>query len=335
METPCRSSITVSVADRSNSRPAGIITDHESKMHHPLPLPIHLIVLFAAALATLARADEPATAPPASPTPDKWQYTLFNPAPDNQLRDMDTDRPNITNTPHTIDAGHWQVETGIVDYAYYRDHSSDNNVRSDDFAFGQFNLRVGVLNNLELNAVIDSYETARVRNVSSRAAFRASGFGDTIVGGKLDLWGGEGSDAAEYTALAIQPQFKFPTARNDIGNSRFEFSVAVPFLVNLPAGFHLGLQPGVTRERNSSNTGYVIGFPVSVSFDRVIFGNLDVYLEYACHVTTERHVTTSQTLDMGGTHPLTRNIVLDAGVNVGLNRASNNIEVLTGISIRR
>lgn len=304
-------------------------------MNCPSPLRIYLIVLFSAALTPLARADDSTTAPPASPTPDKSQYTLFNPTPDNQLRDMDTDRPNVTNTPHTIDAGHWQIETGIMDYAYYRDNSSGNNVRSDDFAFGQFNLRMGVLDDFELNAVLDTYETDGVHDISSHSTVRASGFGDTVVGGKLNLWGSEGSDAPGCTALAIQPQFKFPTARNDIGNGRFEFSVGAPFLANLPAGFHLGLQPGVTQERNSSNSGYVTGFPGSVSLDRLVFGNLDVYLEYACDVTTEKHAIAPQTVDMGGTYPLTKNIVLDAGVNVGLSRASNNIEVLTGISIRR
>ena len=247
---------------------------------------------------------------------------------------MDTDRPNVTNTPHTIDAGHWQIETGVMDNSYYRDDSSGHNVRSDTFAFGQFNFRLGVLNDLELNAVVHAYEADREHNISSQATFRASGFGDTILGGKLNLWGNEGGDNVGYTALAIQPQFKFPTARNDIGNGRFEFFVAAPFLANLPAGFHVGLQPGVSQERNSGNTGYVTGFPGSVSLDRVVFGNLDVYLEYAYALTTEKHVTAPQTIDIGGTYPLTKNIVLDAGVNVGLNRASNNVEVLTGISIR-
>ena len=303
-------------------------------MNCPLPLPIFLIVLLSAVLAPLAWADEPATAQPPSPKLDEWQFMLFNPTPDNQLRDMDTDRPNVTNTPHTIDAGHWQIETGIMDYIYYRDDSAGNNVRSDDFAFGQFNFRLGVLGNLELNAVLDVYETDRSQNISSHATFRARGIGDTIVGGKLNFWGNEGSAAVGCTALAIQPQFKFPTARNDIGNGRFEFSVTAPFLANLPAGFHLGLQPGVSQERNSSNIGNVTGIPGSVSLDRAVFGNLDVYLEYACHLTTEKHVTAPQTVDIGGTYPLTKNIVLDAGVNVGLNRASNNIEVLTGISVR-
>ncbi len=281
---------------------------------------------------SLAWADEPATAEPTSSVPDKSRYTLFDSTPETQLRDMDTDRPNVTNTPHTIDAGHWQIETGIMDYSYYHSSSSGENERSDDFALGQFNLRLGVSSNLEFNVVVDAYKTDR--EISDHTTIRAHGLGDTIVGGKLNLWGNEGGNEVGYTAMAIQPQFKFPTARNDIGNGRFEFSVAVPFLANLPAGFHLGLQPGGSYERNSSNTGYVTGFPASVSVDRVILGNLDVYLEYASDLSTEKHVTAPQTIDLGGTYPLTKNLVLDAGVNVGLNRASNNVEVLIGISIR-
>jgi hypothetical protein len=303
-------------------------------MHWSLPLPIRSILLLSIVLAPVARADESETAPPASPTPDKSGYTLFNPTPDSQLRDMDTDRPNVTNTPHTIDAGHLQIEIGAVDYAFYGGYFPGDTVRSNDLGFGQFNFRLGVLDDLELNAVVDAYETDRDKDISRHTALRASGFGDTTVGGKLNLWGNEGGDDTGCTALAIQPQFKLPTAPADIGNGRFEFEVAAPFLANLPAGLHLGLQPGVSHERNSSNTGYVTGFPGSISVDRVFFANLDVYLEYACHPTTESHVTVPQTADVGGTYALTKNIVLDAGVNFGLNRASDNIEVLTGISIR-
>ena len=247
---------------------------------------------------------------------------------------MDTDRPNVTNTPHTIDAGHLQIETGIVDYAYFRDHSPGDNVREDDLDLGQFNFRLGVLNNLEINAVVDTYDLVQLHDYDAGKSLHAGSFGDTVLGGKLNLWGDESGDNVWETAMAIQPQFKIPTARNDVGNGRFEFEVAAPFLMNLPAGFHLGLQPGVSYERNSENTGYVTGFPTSISLDRVVIGNLDVYLEYACDPTTEKHVETEQTIDVGGTYPLTDNIVLDTGVNFGLNRASNNVEVLAGISFR-
>jgi hypothetical protein len=119
-----------------------------------------------------------------------------------------------------------------------------------------------------------------------------------------------------------------------LGNGHFECAVEFPFLINRPAGFHLGFQPGVSLERNTGNDGNVAAMQNSISIDRVVWNNLDVYLEYASDVTTEKHVEAMQTIDVGGTYPLTDNIVLDTGVAFGLNNATNDIEVLAGISVR-
>jgi hypothetical protein len=293
------------------------------------------MVLLPAALSALALGDEPPGLPQVPTAGGESPYSLFAPTPISQLRDMDTDRPNITNTPHTVDAGHCQIETGVIDYTYYRERSPGTDIQSDELSIGQFNLRVGILPNLELNVEVDTYETNRAEDYSIRTASRASGPGDTVLGGKLNLWGNKEDDSAGYTALAIQPQFKFPTGRNGLGNGRFEFSVAVPFLTNLPSDFHLGLQIEASMERNSNNTGYVAGIPSSISLDRVVLGSLDVYVEYANELTSEKHVTAPQTLDLGGTYPLGKNIILDAGINIGLNRSTPNIEALAGISFRR
>jgi hypothetical protein len=307
----------------------------------PAALALFAAVFVARESASCAGGDSTTTQPsgvaiptPASQPPEKSQFTLFNPTPADQLRGMDTDRPNITNTPHTIDAGHLQIETGVIDYAYFRDHSAGNKLREDDLDFGQFNFRLGVTNNLEINAVIDAFDHVQIHDYAAGVASHADSFGDLVVGAKLNLWGDDGADDVWASALALQPQFKLPTARDDVGNGRFEFAVAAPFLMNLPAGFHLGLQTGVAYQRNAGNTGYLAGFPTSVSVDRVVIGNLDLYLEYACDPTTEPHLETQQTIDVGGTYPLNDNIVLDAGVNFGLNRATNDVEALAGISAR-
>jgi hypothetical protein len=293
------------------------------------------IVAMMYTLTPLAHADEPpATTAASDAVPDKWQFTLLNPTPTANLRGMDTDRPNVTNTPHTIDAGHLQIETGLIDYTYDRTHSADITYRTDDFAFAASNFRLGVLNNLEINAVIVPYALDQTHDLSDKTSEYASGFGDTIVGAKLNLWGNEGGDATWLTGLALQPQFKFGTASNGLGNGRFEFSVPAPFLMNLPAGFHLSFQHGVSLQRNSANDGNVAGMQDSISIDRVLVGNLDLYLEYAAAVTTEKHTQAVQTLDVGGTYPFNDNITLDAGVALGLNNASPDLEVLAGISVR-
>ena len=52
----------------------------------------------------------------AIPFPDKTQYHLFNPTPNNLLRDLSPDRPDATESPITVDAGRYQVETSLFDY---------------------------------------------------------------------------------------------------------------------------------------------------------------------------------------------------------------------------
>ena len=207
-------------------------------------------------------------------------------------------------------------------------------VRSDDLAFGQFNLRLGILNNLEINAAIDAYDLNQTRDYTAGATVRAGGSSDVVIGGKLNFWGNDGGNDIWASALAIQPQFKIPTAGIGVGNGQFEFSVAVPFLMNLPAGFHLGLQSQISEDRNSTNTGYTTGLQNSIAVDRLVAGNLDAYVEYAAAITAEKHTKAVQILAVGGSYPLADNILLDVCVNFGLNNASTDIEVLMGISVR-
>jgi hypothetical protein len=303
----------------------------------------HSAIWTAAALAAVlvlwsvpALADEPASTTTAATTQlaDKWQFTLFNPVPVDDLRDMDTDRPDKTNTPHTVDAGHLQIETGAFDYDYYRDRYQGADARIETLGVGQIDFRLGVLNDLELNAVVNAYDFLRNTDSTDNQSARQNGIGDTLIGGKLNLWGNDSGDATWATALAIQPQFKIPTARENLGNVHAELFVGVPFLINLPAEFHLGLQPTICWERNTNDTADVAGWQNSASIDRVCFGNFDIYLEYWSQVTTQRHQESQQTLDVGFTYPLTDNVIFDTGANFGLNRASDTLECLAGVSVR-
>src|SRR5207302_7448239 len=119
-----------------------------------------------------------------------------------------------------------------------------------------------------------------------------------------------------------------------LGNKHTEFFLGMPFVVNLPAEFHLGLQTVASWERNLGNTGEVLGWQNSASLDRVFFGTVDVYVEYWTHLSTERHQQPQQTIDVGVIYPLTDNITLDLGTVIGVNRASNTIEALGGMSVR-
>jgi hypothetical protein len=50
--------------------------------------------------------------------PDKNQYWLLNPVPPDQMRSFSTDRPTKSNVPYTVDAGHFQYETDLVNFTH-------------------------------------------------------------------------------------------------------------------------------------------------------------------------------------------------------------------------
>jgi hypothetical protein len=279
--------------------------------------------------ATLQPANSAGPAPTSQP-PDKWQYTLVNPVPADEMRDMATDRPNITNSPQTIDAGHVQIETGIADYTYFQGSA----MAATQWGGGDFNFRLGVLNNLEISADVVAFEEDIVRFHPADRTVRGESIGDTYLGGKLNLWGNDASDQVWGTALAIQPHFKIPTASTSVGNGDFEFDVLIPFSINLPDQFTLSIQPGFEYLRNADNTGYAPFYEQAFCIDRVFWNHLDLYVEYVFAVADGAHSGPTQLIDFGGIYQLRKNIALDTGIELGLNRASPTLAATVGVSVR-
>ncbi len=50
-----------------------------------------------------------AAQPTGDNAPDKSGYDLFHPTPRDLMREMSTDRPDQTESPYTVYAGHFQV----------------------------------------------------------------------------------------------------------------------------------------------------------------------------------------------------------------------------------
>ena len=50
--------------------------------------------------------------------PDKSSYNLFNPVPENLMRELSPDRPDKTESPYTLDAGHFMLEMDFANFTY-------------------------------------------------------------------------------------------------------------------------------------------------------------------------------------------------------------------------
>src|SRR5215470_16230363 len=144
---------------------------------------------------------------------DKSQYWLLNPTPDKLLREMTTDRPDITESPFTVDAGHVQFETTIVGYS--RSAPDQAHTVTDEFEFATTNMRIGITNSAELSLVWQPYGTVRVRQTDPVRVFHQSGMGELNIRTKFNLWGNDTFEKPGATALALLPFVSLPTDRHN------------------------------------------------------------------------------------------------------------------------
>ena len=276
--------------------------------------------------AAAAEASDPKQAVPV----DKSQYHLFNPTPASLMREMSTDRPDRTESPYTVDAGHFQIEADLASYTYDHDTEGEANTRVDAWAFGLINFKVGLLNNVDLQTVVESYHHIRTRDLAAGEKTRQSGFGDITSRIKINLWGNDGG----ATALALMPYVKFPTNQDDIGNDSIEAGLIVPLAVALPGEFGLGLMTEIDFVRDADGSDLHPEFVNTITVARNLVGNLGGYVEFFSAVSTEDDSEWVGTLDLGLTYGWTENIQLDAGVNIGVTRSADDLNPFMGITYR-
>jgi hypothetical protein len=266
-------------------------------------------VLVVAAFAGVARAE------------DKSGFTLFNPTPGGLMREMATDRPDVTESPYTVDAGHFQVEMSFIDFT--RDRS--DGVTTETVVAAPFNAKVGLLNNVDLQFVLDPYVNRRV------GSSRDSGLGDAIVRLKVNLLGNDEGDVA----FGVMPYVKFPTGTHDIGNDHFEGGVIFPVAFKkLPGEFELGAMMEVDFVREEDNGGYGTAVLHSVTLGHDIAGELRGYVEYAGTSFVNAGRTYQAVIGTGVTYAVNDDVQLDAGVNIGISESADDFNVFAGLSFR-
>src|SRR5437667_1197436 len=104
-----------------------------------------------------------------SEAPDKSDYTLFNPTPRPLMREMNTDRPDKTESPYTVDAGHFQIEGDILSYTYDRYNPAHTDTRIETVSIAPMNLKVGLRNDVDLQLVLETYTSVRAHDIPTGA----------------------------------------------------------------------------------------------------------------------------------------------------------------------
>jgi hypothetical protein len=265
----------------------------------------------------------------AEESPDKTKYHLFNPTPSAQMRELSTDRPDQTESPYTVDAGHFQIEMDLANGTLDRDKSNGGDVRSQVWGFGGMNLKAGLLNNVDIQFVLDGYVDARTKDYVANTSVRDSGFGDVQTRLKINLWGNDGGS----TAFALMPFVKWPLPQTALRNGKTEGGIILPLGVELPAGWGMGLMTEVDFVRDSSNA-FDTEYFNTITFSHDIVGDLGGYVEFAALFTPESDAQWQGQIDVGLTYGLNENTQLDIGCNFGVTSVAPDYNPFIGLTVR-
>ncbi len=261
---------------------------------------------------------------------DKSLFYLFNPTPRSLLREMSTDRPDRTEAPFTVDAGHFQVEMDVLNYSYDRYNPERVDTRAESVAIAPMNLKLGLLNQVDFQVILESYTSTRIHGRTTGTVEEHRGFGDVLTRLKINLWGNDGGS----TALGVMPFLKLPTNQDRLGNDSVEGGLIFPFAAELPFGWGVGTMFEVDFNRDERGGGYHAEYINTITVGHGIVGRLAGYIEFFSAISAESGADWIGTFNVGFTYGRTEDIQLDAGVNLGVTRAGEDINPFIGISFR-
>lgn len=229
------------------------------------------------------------------------------------LRPLSTDRPDATESPHTVDAGHFQFEMELANMA------RDGGDRA--FSLGELNAKFGLNDSTDLQVVLPFY--TRVRGGDE-------GFGDVQIRLKHNLWGNDDGP----TALAVMPFIKLPSANGDLGNDKFEGGVIVPFGFDGPAGWSFGVQGELDLEADEDGGGHHLAVLASATGSHALTETTGMFLELVGIIRAESQSDAEAYFNTGMTWAPAPTWQLDGGIRVGLTGASTDFTPFLGLSTK-
>lgn len=251
-------------------------------------------------------------------------YDLFDPVPSDMMRHLSPDRPDIAESPYTVDAGHFQFETDMVSLS----QDTTAGIKTQSWVLNSLVAKAGLGIDTDIQVGVETYKIVK-RTTGGATIFNESGIGDVIVRLKRNLFG---NDRGEW-ALALLPFVKIPTQSVRLGTSHWEGGLLLPISASFKS-IALSLTVGPEIRRSATATEPHAEFLTALSFQVAILSHLDAFAEMISRASGEAGGGWMPTAGGGIIYTLTRNFALDAGARAGLNDAADSLTVYSGLTLR-
>lgn len=249
-------------------------------------------------------------------------YNLFQPIPKKELKEMETDRPDVTESAYTVAPGHFQVETDLYKFI----SNKSKMIKHASHVFNLGNYKLGLNDRADIQFVIPTYTINIIRDSKTNQIIdKTSGFDDIMLRFKYNIWGNDGG----RTAFAILPFISFPSST--FSRNGIQGGVIFPFALKINDNLDMGTQAEIDIVKQDDQH-YHPDLIYTITFGKTFSSKISTFAEVV--TTYSSYFKNSEFYINGGIiYSFSVNFNLDAGFNYGLTKSSDKI-FFTGFSFR-
>lgn len=231
------------------------------------------------------------------------------------LRPLAADRPDATESPQTVDKGHWQMETSILGYT--QDKQNGQTRRS--YQLLNTNLKYGVSHSVDIQLVFTPYIQQETSELSEQS------HSDIELRSKINLWGNDGAESA----MALLPYIKLATGT--FSNNKTEGGVIATYGSSF-ADYSVGaqLQIDYLYHEPKDKMSFVGRYAAVLGYD--IHHNLAGYIEQLGEFDAQDSYIPYASF--GFTYQTNSHRQWDLGSKLALNDKGQDFEVFFGLTQR-
>jgi hypothetical protein len=259
----------------------------------------------------------------ASLSPTAAQDENQTPAASAALSPICTDRPSKSNYACTVDTGHFQYESDLVNGSWLQQDGTN----TTNWLILNPTFKYGVADNLDVEANIAALEIVHTKSI---------GAADSTVVGVSDLYlrlKYEFLNVPNSVQAAVIPYLKAPTARSGIGEGQVDGGVLFPVNWEPNSTLTLTLMPEMDVEPNSSGAGQHLNTSDVLTLAFNLPRRVTFYLELWADWDLDPARTIRQrSADLAVALGLSDYLQVDVGVNLGLNAATPQAQAYVGLS---
>ena len=280
-----------------------------------------------AGLAALALARPAAAQAPLNDTVqvDKEQFNLFHPTPRRLMRPLVPDRPGVTESPYSVDAGHLQYETDVLRLLTRREGPAHGH----DWYANHFLAKIGLTNRTDLQVALNSYTySGNYDDADPSQNQRVRGVGNLTLRLKHTLVGDDNS----RWALGLIGYVQLPTG-GAVGDGGYEPGLSLPAVFQCTKAWSIGGQVAANlfydREQSQHYVQLTPTFATDYQFTKVV----QAFVELVGYWDV-RQASWGSSVNLGPQLDISDNVQLDFGAHLPLTHSVDR-EYFLGLSFRR